>query len=360
MQQNTLAVLPKHNRLLNVDAMRAVCAFAVLLFHYGFRGSFDGFYAPLFASGVSEGLEFGQVGVLIFFCISGFVIAYSSDGRSALQFATSRFARIYPTFVLCLTLLFAVRFLWGGEQFPAITRQYLANFSLLPQIFGQNFLSGVYWSIVVEIGFYAWVFLWMSIGVFQRHRFLIMADWLLLSAVNEWWLQHGAVRFVFITEFAPFFVLGMVLQMTTALRRLTLPLAAIAVAAFALALGVVVNEIREIHSVYEISKPEMISVAVFCFGYLLLVIAVLVPPIASRRVLLWCGGLSYPLYLLHEGLGQVVFVRWRSSLDGPILFVVVTGAAITMASVVWWGFDRWVVPLTRRKLDQLLDKALAS
>ncbi len=42
--------------------------------------------------------QYGFLGVPIFFIISGFVIAYSAEGRTAAGFAIARFSRIYPTF----------------------------------------------------------------------------------------------------------------------------------------------------------------------------------------------------------------------------------------------------------------------
>ena len=116
---------------------------------------------------LSDAFKYGHIGVHIFFCISGFVIAYSAAGRNAWGFAAARFARIYPTFILCLTLLFVARLLWGGTVFAADPVQYLANFLIMPQLVGQKFMSGVYWSIVTEVIFYGWVFVLLAVGVFQ-------------------------------------------------------------------------------------------------------------------------------------------------------------------------------------------------
>ncbi len=182
-------------RYVNVDGLRLLCAGAVLLFHYLYRGSLEGLYAPLLPwAAVSEGFKYGHIGVHIFFCISGFVIAYSASGRGAWAFATARFARIYPTFILCLTLLFVARALWGGEAFPADILQYAANLLVMPQLVGQDFLSGVYWSIVTEIMFYGWVFVLLALGLFNRFRALVIAAWLLVAAANELVLGQGALR----------------------------------------------------------------------------------------------------------------------------------------------------------------------
>jgi peptidoglycan/LPS O-acetylase OafA/YrhL len=55
-----------------------------------------------------------------FFVISGFVIAYSAEGRTATGFAIARFSRIYPTFVFCMTLTcLAIAFLGVPTSIPA-------------------------------------------------------------------------------------------------------------------------------------------------------------------------------------------------------------------------------------------------
>ena len=46
--------------------------------------------------------QYGFLGVPVFFIISGFVIAYSAEGRTPVGFAIARFSRIYPTFLFCV------------------------------------------------------------------------------------------------------------------------------------------------------------------------------------------------------------------------------------------------------------------
>ena len=78
----------------------------MLLFHYGFRGAAaDGFTAVSLPD-LTSIAKYGYLGVQLFFIISGFVIAYSAEGRTATGFAIARIARIYPGFVFCMTATF--------------------------------------------------------------------------------------------------------------------------------------------------------------------------------------------------------------------------------------------------------------
>jgi peptidoglycan/LPS O-acetylase OafA/YrhL len=346
--------MQKIERYANVDGLRLLCALAVLFFHYGYRGSLEGLYQPLLPwVGISDPMKYGHIGVHVFFCISGFVIAYSAAGRSAFRFATARFARIYPTFVLCLTILFGARMMWGGPELPTNLAQYAAGFAILPKVFGQDFLSGVYWSIVVEVLFYAWVFALMVSGLFPRFSLQIIAVWLLLSAANELLLGHAGLRMVLMTEFAPYFAFGMLLQRVQ-VARLSWPVAGLIAAAVGLGVSVLLRETDDIRAAYHIAMSDTISVALLLAGLAALVWAVEVRrPILPVAFLAWAGGISYPLYLLHEGLGQVAFVRLRSQADGVTLFVVCATAMIGLSSLVWWGFDRHAVTWTRRQLERL-------
>ena len=52
----------------------------------------------------------GEFAVDGFFLISGYVIAWSAEGRGWLDFAVARFVRLYPGFLVCMTITFAVMF----------------------------------------------------------------------------------------------------------------------------------------------------------------------------------------------------------------------------------------------------------
>jgi peptidoglycan/LPS O-acetylase OafA/YrhL len=343
-------------RLLNVDGLRLVCALAVLLFHYGFKGSLDGLYQSLLPwPDLADVFKYGHIGVHIFFCISGFVISCSAEGRSAIAFAISRFSRIYPTFALCLLVLFGARFWWGT---PVLPEQFLTNLTLVPQLFGQKFMSGVYWSIVVEILFYAWVFILLATGLFHRHRLVIIALWLALSTLNELIVRDGALRMLFITEFAPYFAFGMLLQQTQTERRMTLETGLLLAWSVAMAVAVLLIETQDIRASFGITMSDGVSVGLLLAGMMGLVwSAETARPLLPARILMWAGGVSYPLYLLHEGLGQVAFVRLREQADGLLLGGAVTLGVLGLASLIWLGFDRWAVPATRQGLQWLLLRA---
>lgn len=81
-----------------LDELRLLAALAVVLFHFGFRGRTLE-VTEMSLTAWEWLLKYGYLGVQMFFVISGFVIAYSAEGRTPIQFGIARFARIYPMLV---------------------------------------------------------------------------------------------------------------------------------------------------------------------------------------------------------------------------------------------------------------------
>ena len=106
-------------RMGSLDLLRLVSALAVVAFHYLFRGSagqvpyLDHPYPAAQAMAL-----YGYLGLNLFFMISGFVIAWSAEGRTFRAFAIARFARLYPGFVICMTITFAVLLVAGDPRLP--------------------------------------------------------------------------------------------------------------------------------------------------------------------------------------------------------------------------------------------------
>ncbi len=99
--------------------------------------------------------DFGRIGVVAFFAVSGFVIpaSFSHQGWFGLKiFWLRRFFRLYPAFWLSIPL--AIVSTWTLWDKPVSLMQVMANITLLPSLFHQLPLQGLYWTLQVEILFY--------------------------------------------------------------------------------------------------------------------------------------------------------------------------------------------------------------
>lgn len=109
------------------------------------------------------------MGVPIFFTLSGFVIAFSADGRGAGSFAQSRILRLFPAAWVCASLTLAVR--WGEA---GIGGEYLRSIILSPT---GPWIDGVYWTLGIELIFYALIFCALFLRVHLRSVVTVIAIW---------------------------------------------------------------------------------------------------------------------------------------------------------------------------------------
>jgi peptidoglycan/LPS O-acetylase OafA/YrhL len=79
-----------------LDLLRLAAVGAVILYHYAFWGPASNGVPKVAIPALASFAQYGFLGVLVFFAISGFVIAYSAEGRTPVGFAIARFSRIYP------------------------------------------------------------------------------------------------------------------------------------------------------------------------------------------------------------------------------------------------------------------------
>jgi len=151
----------KH-RIELLDSFRCIAIVAVLLYHltnsYIAQYPYGNYFQHIF--------KYGYLGVQFFFMISGFVISYTLENTpSLLSFYKNRFIRLFPAVLLCSLITFTVsraldgRNLFGNAHqiknfLPSLT---FINPNLWKLITGIDFhwINGSYWSLWVEVQFYA-------------------------------------------------------------------------------------------------------------------------------------------------------------------------------------------------------------
>lgn len=342
------------DRLASLDLLRVIAALAVLAFHYLFRGAVGDPMLDVTYPALAPVAVYGYLGVNLFFLISGFVIAWSAEGRDGVSFAIARFARIYPGFVASMTITFVVLLVAADPRWPVNLQQYLANFIILSPALGQPFVDGVYWSIVLELVFYFWVALALLLGVFERWKLPLVAGWLAVCAVNEYFVGSGAARLVFITEFGPWFAGGILVHHVFS-RGWSVAAALLMAAAFALScamLPITAGWMQEAYGT-SLGMGELIAANVAIHLLLPAAIALrhLVP--ASPLVIM-LGGLTYPLYLLHQNIGYAAINAIAPWVGASLAALAALLGAIGASWLVW----RYVETPGRKATVGLLTRLL--
>src|SRR5207302_7827749 len=142
----------KEGRFQELDVLRGLAALGVVLFHYLTR--YDQIYTS--RGDVPFGFSIGASGVDLFFVISGFVI-FMTLGRcaTASDFLISRFSRLYPAYWAAALLTFIVGSMWPLPDQHYTVIQLLINLTMLQGFGNVPAIDGVYWSLGVELCFYA-------------------------------------------------------------------------------------------------------------------------------------------------------------------------------------------------------------
>ena len=169
----------------------------MVIYHYGHYGS-----GTDVGPWLAQTTEFGFLGVQLFFMISGFVILWTAVNKSALEFIVSRVSRLYPTFWVCVLLTAATRF---ALDYSVTISQLLANLTMLPGALRQMPLDDVYWTLVIEIKFYAIILCLLLAGQLPSIR-RWLAFWLaisVLAAIYPRWLHMAAFD-----QFSAYFIAG--------------------------------------------------------------------------------------------------------------------------------------------------------
>lgn len=349
----------RQDHIATLDLLRLTAALAVVFFHYFFRGAAaEGALAEGYPS-VAPFALYGYLGVNLFFLISGFVIAWSAEGRFWQEFAIARFVRLYPGYLLCMTITFVIVMAFGAPLFSTSLGQYAANLSMFAPALGQPFMDGVYWSILLELVFYGWVTLALLGGVFQKWKLGLIFVWLAISASNEFFLGSRGIRLLFITEFGPFFAAGVLVHHIHAHGR---SLAALLLLGAAFLLSCSTLSVTQQWMLNEygiaVSQPHLV-IANIVMHFLLIGAILLRGYLVPSALTLALGGLTYPLYLLHQKIGYIVINgaaplagKWAAGLGCVALMVLISW-------VIWQYFERPAQRRVKAWIGGALDTALA-
>jgi peptidoglycan/LPS O-acetylase OafA/YrhL len=182
----------------NFDLLRLLAAILVLFSH-----SFDLLRRPEPFPHLGRNMNWGFVGLLVFFSISGFLVSrsWARNPRIA-PFAVKRALRLLPALVVALLLsalllgpAVTTRTPESYFQDPA-TKEYVLNNALLqttyrlPGVFTHNVypvaVNGSLWTLPLEVKAYVFVVLLGLIGLLTRRRWLMGAVALIavLACVN--------------------------------------------------------------------------------------------------------------------------------------------------------------------------------
>ncbi|MEL6894476.1 MAG: acyltransferase [Planctomycetota bacterium] len=344
----------RHARIHELDALRALAAISLMLFHL------THVYSVKFGYSMPLGFvwPYGAYGTEMFFILSGFVNAMSLlRRRQPKDFILARVIRIVPLFLIIVLINMIVVALppHASSSVDGIsTGQWIANLTLAPRLLGYECVDPVMWTLQVEMMFYGLLVTLYVSGLLRRPLFAWGSLLVFSFVVCRW--QDGMhttlssmpemasvtfVRRLMLLDFVPLFAIGFLTYM------------------------IKIRSGRVWHNLIGIAS----AVAVFhCIDHgkhnplatLLLIGLVTMAaygkiPMLRLRPLLYISTISYALYLVHNNLGCAVIHQLDHGWGVPpaAAFAVTIALSIAVAGVVTY----WVeAPLTQHLRKRFLQK----
>lgn len=356
------AKISSANRLDTLDGMRGVAALLVVIYHLFARWAVPEHTETLYPHG--NALEWlpamaylGQVGVLLFFLISGFLMLMTLERSTGLaDFGARRIARLWPSMLVCATLS-AVIINWSGvighyglPDWEVTWLEYLSsiffvNPSLVAQAVGgpdSQFVEGVYWTLWAEVRFYALIALVFLVS--PRHWFLWA--WIAVQAISTTVevLMHlgyegGPVMTLLWLAFQPrylgWFSLGICGYLWWGGRgsRSLFVLAALALAA------ILVEEVVTLSAAglapTANALPLLLTYVFVSLPFLMFLRRSPILNVFRFKPMIAVGMASYPLYLFHERPGMAaLMVTDAAGLPPAVGVALVIGLLVAAALVI--------------------------
>ncbi len=328
-----------------LDGLRFFAALAVVFYHYAFR-IWTGNTGTIAYPVLGPIAQYGYLGVDVFFMISGFVILMTAEKGGVRDFLVSRITRLYPAYWFCVVATFVFLTAWSGTA-PHLP-QLLVNLSMMQRLFGIEHVDGSYWTLVVELSFYALIFCLLVLR-WMRQIEIVLALWLAAGVAADFVPMLAPISDAYASYWCQYFVAGaLAYRMRTQgfkLWRLALFGVAFVQAARH---GLWYMDLKQRLTGVPYESVVVLSVIGLAF---LLFLGLALGRLewrhsASRTLLRKLGALTYPLYLIHAAIGSALLLALvEHGLNRWLALMLVTGGALVGA----WAIHRLIEkPLAER------------
>jgi peptidoglycan/LPS O-acetylase OafA/YrhL len=319
-----------------LDILRFLAAFWVMNFHY-----FLGF------SGELSWYRYGNLGVPLFFIISGFVISQSVANSSTKAFALGRFIRLAPLFWILCTITYLITLVVPGAN-PVLFPEYLISMTMLGDHFSSllgygRVVDAAYWSLAVELIFYTGIGLFVYLFKWKRIRWFT-ALWFAVSAIAFYFHRDDTfIAKTLLVRHVSYFLFGMTLMLIASSHYESWRLKVYDYA-FLIGMGIYGTLISyRALPPYLTPNPHdanIVAVLQTVFFILTALLIYLSRFIHDRKWIdraIIIGGLTYPLYLMHQTIGTtlITFLTTRYHLPWNPIAITFEVFIVGMAYLVY-------------------------
>jgi peptidoglycan/LPS O-acetylase OafA/YrhL len=249
------------------------------------------------------------------------------------DFLVSRFARLFPAYWAAVIITTVVVHGLGAGYLYVPNWAILADFSMLQGHVGLPQVDGVYWTLTIELSFYAIMLALWRLRALDRIEW-ILGGWIALKML--WWASTGLswrLGYVLIIDYIPFFAIGIIAYRVWSGERRwiqQLPLLAFGYA------SVILDGTWEFIAVYALSAACFFAISLNWLNFL------------RNSVLIWFGAISYTLYLVHQNVGYAIMDRLHGyGITGLSAVALTLAIVITIAWLISRFLERPALDLIR-------------
>jgi peptidoglycan/LPS O-acetylase OafA/YrhL len=337
-------------RIPELDLLRFFAAASVMIYHYTYRPVINGLVDENAFWPLPFATRFGYLGVTLFFMISGFVILWSSQERSAGEFVIARIARLFPSFWICVLITTLVVNAVGGLE-PISPRTIALNLTMVPGRLGAPYVDGVYWTLLVELKFYVLIYFVLVTGTMARVE-AWLAVWLAAAAVSTFGIAPHWFASLALYPFGPYFISGCLFYLLLARGPSAFRVGALLVACTLGAAYAVKEQPEFMHGLITPLTSFVVATSVVAFHALFTAIALIPGILPSSRWWYWLGGLTYPLYLLHQRIGKIISANLTTSYPVWASLAVNLAVALVASAIIAAAVERRACGAFHRALLQ--------
>src|ERR1700761_9190898 len=350
--------LTRH-RYANIDGLRAIAALGVMVEHFfgDLLRQTPAASGPMnaVASLVIHHFSLGRFGVALFFLISGFVVPFSISGdRPLTHFAISRVLRLYPACWVALAVLATMAWL-AGE--PPSMANVLANMTMAPNLFGQAWLSPIYWTLFIELVFYVFVALLFSAGALRN---VVVLAGLSLALVGATVLPvelriHGVLNLPvqYLGMHLSSLFLGLLLRLWLVERARGAGIAALALALSQFAALLAVSDYSLARGDNFVMEGPIPILSAYVLALIVFLAAVRLGHPRSL-ILARIGQISYSMYLFHWTVNVMVYrlLPLTGKISDLAVMAICIGLTLIVSLLVYRMIERPMIMLGRAMVPQ--------
>lgn len=266
------------------------------------------------------------VGVLLFFIITGYLIALMLERYTPAQFLVNRLFRIFPTLIVCILINSAFVYFTQGITFKPIN--FFASMTLTYSILLVPPIMGILWTLVVEVVFYL---LAAIIRKFDIYRLIYLyAAIFAIIIVSAQFKNSYTLTLAYNFKFVSYILIGSAIYLSENLKNLYNKIMLILSAAV---FTFITFKLYSIQFNDTTTYPNIGTHFVVLFIFISLYMIEIKFPVLLEFIahsLSFLSEMVYPIYLLHVSIG--LGFMYILALKGFDQYLIIAGGVI--ASII--------------------------